>query len=58
MKLFKKCGISSAMDGTEDDEIYWDEESDSQEVTGKTDVEENDTSDIERDEEFSVFYDV
>ena len=46
------------MDGTKDDEIYWDEESDSQEVTGKTDVEENDTSDIERDEEFSVFYDV
>ena len=29
VKLPKKCGISNAVDGTEDDEIYQDEESDS-----------------------------
>ena len=29
VKSFKKCGISNAVDGTENDEIYQDEENDS-----------------------------
>ena len=46
------------MDGTEDDEIYWDEESDSSEDTGNVEIEEDDTSDIESDKEFLAFCDV
>ena len=45
------------MDGTEDDGIYQDEESDSSEDTGNVEIEEDDTSDIDSDEEFSAFYD-
>ena len=58
MKLFKKYGISSAVGGTEDDEIYWDEESDSSENTGNIKIEEEDTSGIDSDQEFLAFYDV
>ena len=45
------------MDGTEDDDIYWDEESDSSGDTVNVEVEEDDTSDINSDEEFLAFYD-
>ena len=38
VKSFKKCSISSAVDGTEDDEIYQHEESDSIEVTGNVEI--------------------
>ena len=57
VKSFKKWGISNIMDGTEDDEIYWDEESDSSEDTGNVKIEEDNTSDIDSDEEFLAFYD-
>lgn len=57
VKSFKKCGISNAMDGTEDDEIYQDEESDSLEDTGNVKIKENNTSDIDSEEEFLAFYD-
>ena len=57
MKLFKKYGISSAVGGTEDDEIYWDEESDSSENNGKGEIK-DDTSDTDSDKEFLAFYDV
>ena len=43
------------MDGTEDDEIYWDEESDSSEDISNVELEEDDTSDIDSDEEFLAF---
>lgn len=56
VKSFKKCSISNAMDGTEDDEIYQEEESDSSEDTGNVKIEEVDTSDIDSDE-FLAFYD-
>ena len=46
------------MDGTKDDEIYWDEESDSSEDTGNVKIEEDNTSDIDSDEEFLAFFDV
>ena len=52
-----KCGIINAMDGTEEDEIYQDEESDSSKDTGNVEIEEDDTSDIDSDEEFLAFYD-
>ena len=45
------------MDGTEEDEIYQDEESDSSKDTGNVEIEEDDTSDIDSDEEFLAFYD-
>ena len=45
------------MDGTENDEIYQDEECDSSEDTGNTETEEDNTSDIDSDEEFLAFYD-
>ena len=48
VKSFKKCyGISNAVDGTEDNEIYRDEESDSSEDTGNVEIEEDDTSGID-----------
>ena len=43
------------MDGTEDDEISWDEESDSSEDISNVELEEDDTSDIDSDEEFLAF---
>ena len=46
MKLFKKCGISNAIDGAEDDEIYQDDESDTSEDTNNVEIE-DDTSDID-----------
>ena len=47
VKLFKKCGISNAVDGTEDnDESYWGEESHSSEDTSNVDIEEDDTSEL------------
>ena len=52
---FKKCGISDAIDGTESNEIYWDEESDSSEDISNVELEEDDTSDIDSDEEFLAF---
>ena len=58
VKLFKKCGISNAMDGPEDGEIYQDEGSDSSEATGNVENEEDNTSDIVSDKEFLAFYDV
>ena len=57
VKLFKKCGISNAMDGPEDGEIYQDEGSDSSEATGNVENEEDNTSDIVSDKEFLAFYD-
>ena len=45
------------MDGTENDEIDWDEESDSSEDTGNIEIDEDGTSDIDSDEEFFAFYD-
>ena len=57
VKLFKKCGISNAMGGNEDSEIYWDEKSDSSENIGNAEIEDDDTSDVDRDEEFLAFYD-
>ena len=57
VKSFKKCGISNAMDGTEDNEIYPDEESDSSEDSGNVEIEEGDTSDIDSEEEFLAFCD-
>ena len=56
MKSSKKGNISNAMDGTEDDEIQQDEESDSPEDTGKVEIE-DDASDIDSDKEFLAFYD-
>ena len=44
------------MDGTEDSEIYWDDET--SEDTGNTEIEEDDTSDTDSDKEFLAFYDV
>ena len=58
MKSFKKCSISNAVDGTENDEIYWDEDSDSLEDTSNTEIEEYDTSAIDNGKEFLAFYDV
>ena len=58
VKSFKKCGISNAMDGSEDDKIYQDEESDSSEDTGNVEIEEDDTADTESDKEFLAFCDV
>ena len=52
----KKCNISNAVDGTEDSEIYWDDET--SEDTGNTEIEEDDTSDTDSDKEFLAFYDV
>ena len=46
------------MDGTENDEIYQDEECDSSEDTGSVEIEQDDTSDIDSDEEFLAFYDL
>ena len=46
VKLFKKCSISNAMDGT-----------DSSEDTNNTEIEEDDTPDIDSEEEFLAFYD-
>ena len=47
VKLFKKCGISNAVDGTEDnDESYRGEESHSSEDTSNVDIEEDDTSEL------------
>ena len=46
------------MDGSEDDKIYQDEESDSSEDTSNVEIEEDDTSDIDSDGEFLAFYDV
>ena len=43
---FKKCGISNAIDGAEDDEIYQDDESDTSEDTNNVEIE-DDTSDID-----------
>ena len=57
VKSFKKCGISNAMDGPEDNEIYPDEESDSSEDSGNVEIEEGDTSDIDSEEEFLAFCD-
>ena len=57
VKLFKKCGISNAMGGNENSEIYWDEKSDSSENIGNAEIEDDDTSDIDSDEEFLAFYD-
>ena len=60
IKSFKKCGISNAMDGTEDDAIF--EQSDSSDnddeklagiAEGLTPVDISDES----DEEFNDFYD-
>ena len=45
------------MNGTEDNEISQDEESDSFEDTSNVEIE-HDTLDIESDEEFMAFYDV
>ena len=45
------------MDGTQDDEIYWDEESDFSEDTGNKEIEEDNSSDIDSDQEFLAFYD-
>ena len=45
------------MDGTEDDEMYWVEESDPSEDTGNADIEESDTSDVDSDKEFLAFCD-
>lgn len=47
VKSFLKCGISYAIDGTEDDEIYWDEESDSSEDTSYVEIEEDNMSDTD-----------
>ena len=55
VKQFKKCCINNAVGGTEDDAVYWDEESDSSEDTGNVEIEEDDTSDIGSDEEFLPF---
>ena len=44
------------MDGTENDDIYWDEERDSLEDTGNVEIKEN-TSDIYSNEEFLTSYD-
>ena len=49
IKSFKKCGISNAMDGTEDDAIF--EQSDS------SDDNDEELADKESDEEFNDFYD-
>ena len=57
VKSFKKCGISNAMDGPEDNEIYPDEESDSSEDSGNVEIEVDIPSNIDSDEEFLVFYD-
>ena len=57
VKLFKKWGISNAIDVTEDDEIYWDEESNSSEDTRNIQIEEDNTSDVDHSEEFLAFYD-
>ena len=46
------------MDGTEDDEIYWDEESDPSKDTGNIEIGEDNISDVNSDEEFLAFYDV
>ena len=46
------------MNGTEDDEIYWGEESYSSEDTDYVEIEEDDSSDIDSDKEFLAFYDV
>ena len=46
VKLFKKCSISNAMDGT-----------DSSEDTNNTEIEEDDTPDIDSEEEFLAFCD-
>ena len=45
------------MDGSEDGEIYQDEESDPSEDTGNADIEESDTSDVDSDKEFLAFCD-
>ena len=45
------------MDGTENSEIYRNEESDSSEDTGNVEIE-DDTSDTDSDKEFLAFYDV
>ena len=45
------------MDVTEDDEIYWDEESNSSEDTRNIQIEEDNTSDVDHSEEFLAFYD-
>ena len=58
VKSFKKCGISNAVDGTEDVEIYRDEESDFSEDTSNAEIEKDITSDIDSDKEFLAFYDV
>ena len=57
VKSFKKCGISNAVDGTEDVEIYRDEESDFSEDTSNAEIEKDITSDIDSDKEFLAFYD-
>lgn len=57
VKSFKKCGISNAVNGSDDDQIYPDEESNSSEDTDNVKIE-DDTSDIDSDEEFLAFYDV
>ena len=58
VKSLKKCGFSNAMDGTEDDEIYQDEESNSSEETGNVDIEKDDPSDIDSDQKYLAFYDM
>ena len=42
VKQLKKYSISNTMDGTEDDEMYWVEESDPSEDTGNVEIEEDD----------------
>ena len=44
------------MDGTGDDQIYRDEESDSSKDTGNVEIEDDNTRDIDSDEEFLAFF--
>ena len=50
-RSFKKCGISNALDGTEDD-LVWEEEEDSSQVE-----EEEDSSQVEEEPDCDVYDD-